>query len=332
MVTAHRVSARLQGAFDSARTDAQGRFRFRVARPESATVYVLSTEYAGIGYFSEPFTGEARTGADSIALVVFDTASAGAPLGVAIRHLVVEAGAPGGDRRVLDLIEVANADSRTRIGADSTATVWSMRLPDGVRDVAVGQGEIPASAVRFPPGRVEVAAAFPPGTRQVVLTYTLPAGEARLRIPVDQPTARLEVLVEGANATADGSLEAAEPMEIENRTFSRFAAGPLAAGVAPAVRLNGPSGRGPWWIAVVLAGVVMAGAMVMAIRRRPSATPDRAVPAETDESPDTLIAAIVALDARYEHRRAEVSPAEWAEYQQRRADLKSRLARRVAPA
>ncbi len=328
-VIAHRLSAQAQGAVDSVRSDAAGRFRFRIADPESATVYVVSTRYAGIGYFSEPFTREARDGADAIALAVFDTASTGAPLAVAIRHIVVPQADSAGWRRVLDLIQLHNPDVTTRVGADSAAPVWRGRVPDGVVQPEVGEGEIPASAVRFEGDRVLLLAAVPPGPKQLVLTYRLAPGARQLRVPVDQPTARFEVLLEDRDATATSELAADEPLTLEGRRFTHFTASGLAAGASPTIRFARPrSGGVPVAIIVVATAAALAAGAVIQWRRRGAAL----APADAAASADALLAAIVALDERYGGREAQVGPAAWAEYQHRRRDLKAKLAARLARA
>jgi hypothetical protein len=333
MVVAHRVNMQAQGPVDSARTDAAGRFRIRIASPESTTVYVVSADHAGIGYFSEPFSHEARDGAGAITLAVFDTTTGGPPLHVTIRHLVVERMGTGGSRRVLDLIQVNNPGTRTRVAADSLAAVWTARLPAGVEMPSVGPGELPESAVIFVAGRVEVAAAFPPGQKQVVLTYVLPAGVPLLSVPIDQPTARFEVIVEG-DAEPRGSLSRGEPLTLDGRQFTRFSATALSAGAEPGVRLSDRGGRSGAWVAALAAALALAALWFVWHRRRSPQSP-RAVTAEAGTpgaapAPAQLVNAIAALDDRYEGREHEVGPAEWAEYRTRRAELKAQLAARVA--
>ncbi len=337
-VLAHRISEAAQGAVDSARTDARGRFRFRIAAPESGAVYVVSARHAGIGYFSQPFTSEARTGADAITLAVFDTASAGPPLAIAVRHLVVQAPEAGGARRVLDLTQVLNAGTTTRVARDSLTPVWSGRLPAGAEGPAAGAGDVPANAVRFVDGRIEVAAAFPPGQKQIVVTYTLPDDARELVLNVDQPIGRLEVLVEDSTAAPAGALQPDEPLTLEGRRFAHFAGGGLAAGTRAAVRFGRDSrSRGlAGWLIVGAAALALAGGAVLAARRaRPAPLSEGAAakaPGPAELPDERLLAAIVALDARYEGREAAVSPAEWLEYQRRRAELKAALAARVARA
>ncbi len=271
-VVAHRVGPARQGAIDSLRSDAQGRFRFTVPRPESLTVYLVSSRYAGLGYFSEPFDARTRAGADSLTLAVFDTASGGAPLTIAGRHVVVTRPDESGLRRVLDVVDVRNGGATTRVGTDSLAPVWRMRLPDDVNELEVGQSEFAASAIRFESGAVLVAAPFPPGEKQVAVTYVLPADAARFTVPVDQPTAEFSVLAEDSltSVAGGGGLTRADPLVLEGRVFQRFVARNLVAGARPAVSLAG--GRAGldryWWLPIAAVALALVAGAIYAARAR----------------------------------------------------------------
>lgn len=325
MVVAHRIGVREQGPLDSLRADARGAFRFRIARPDTGSMYVVSTRYAGIGYFSDPFSPKDRAGADTIRLAVYDTAAAGSPLDVAVRHLVIAAPAGDGSRDVLDIVQVGNPGETTRVPRDSTTPTWHMKLPRGIASFHVGEGEVPTSSVVQAGDSILVTAPFPPGLKQVVVTYVVPRDLKTLRVPLDQPTQRLELLVEDSSASASGaSLAAASPLTIQGRRFRRFSASNIPVGETAEITFGGVPARNLGWLAVVLSAVLLgAGGYLAAQRRRapaPAAAPDG----------DALLRQIVALDERYAAGEAQTPPAEWAEYQARRAALKARLAGRLA--
>ncbi len=337
-VIAHQVGERRQGPVDSMRTDAGGRFRFVVRRPDSGAVFVVSARYQGIGYFSEPM----QNGAGATSLIVFDTTATGPPLALGIRHLVVTQG-DAGQRRVLDIYQVQNPGLATRVGRDSTAPVWSTRLPDGITAPQPGESDIPATAIHFEGGRVSVSAPFPPGLKQVVITYDLPAALRTLAVPVDQPTERLEVLVEDSTTTVSRDLTSADPVVIENRTFRRYSADSLAAGARPTLTFGAApaDARRYVWIAIVAAALALAAGGALIVRR---AGQRAAPPAGTGsvpageatfldaESDERLLAQIAALDDLFSGREGETDPERWASYQRRRVELKAALTRRVARA
>ena len=333
-VVAHRVGTEQQGPIDSLRSDARGRFSFRIARPDTGSMYVVSTLYAGIGYFSAPFASGVRVGADSIVLPVFDTTSAGAPLDVAVRHLVVSApDRADGSRDVLDIVQVANPGTATLVPRDSAPT-WHMQLPRGIESFRVGEGDVPSDAVRRSGDSILVRAPFPPGLKQVVGIYVVPQGLKTLRVPIDQPTARLEVLVEDSLASASGAaLEAANPLELQGRTFRHFSSVRVVRGETAVITFGAAGGGASRaWIAIVLSALLLGGGGFVAARRRGAgrvaAAGGAAEPAEPDQ--DALVRQIVALDEKYASRQAETPAEEWSAYQSKRASLKAQIAGRLA--
>lgn len=332
-VVAHRIGE-AEGPIDSQRTGPAGRFRFRIASADHRAIYLVSARWQGIGYFSLPVPG-ASDSAPAVSLTVYDTASSGGALSVAMRHLVVgRLPEGGGARRVLDIVEVLNPDPATRVGADSAAVVWAMRLPDGIAEATVGEGDISPTAVRFAGDTALVAAPFPPGTKQVVITYLVPRDARSLVVPIDQPTGRLEVLFEDTLGVGAEGLTVQPAFALEGRSFTRYGADRLGAGDAPVLRLASrwPAllrMRATTWLGVFAAAAVIAFGFVAALRRRPApleAPAERAAPGGRD----ALLAQIVALDERYAGRETETPAAEWQAYQERRARLKAALALHVA--
>ena len=342
-VVLHRVGERVQGPVDSQRSDAGGRFRFTVPPPDSSDVLVVSTRHHGIGYFSEPL--QPSQGAPApLVLAVFDTSATGVPLHVGMRHVVLTS-ERNGVRRVLDIFQVANTGGATRVGRDSAAPVWSARLPEGVVSPQPGEGDLPPATIRFDEGRVLVAAPFPPGLKQVVVTYDLPNDARSLTVPIDQPTERLELFVEDSTSVpTGGDLYPDDPVNIEGRTFRRYAADSLAAGDTPAISLSAVASRrrDTTWVVIVVAALTLAGATWYVVRRRPQAPVSTGAPAgprrprgrrhsELAAEPDErLTAMIAALDDRFAGREQDTPAPAWQTYQQRRAELKEELARRLA--
>ena len=334
-VVAHRVGQARQGPIDSGLTDARGGFRFVVAAPETGAVYVVSTLRDGIGYFSDPIAAGNATPA-ALTLVVFDTSSAGPPLEVGTRNVVVTRA--GRERRVLDIYQVENPGDATRVAADSLGSTFSVRLPTGVTDPQSGASDIPASAIRFEGNRVLVSAPFPPGDKQVVISYTLPAGVNSFEVPVDQATGEVDLMLEDSTAQPSDPLRPTDPVAIEGHTFRRYAASGMAAGSSFKVRFSdrGSSRRATLFAALAAGALLLAGA-AFALTRRPAPAPEAepgtlATPAGEliDETRERLVAQLAALDDRFSGREPDTPPEAWASYQARRAALKAALARRLA--
>jgi hypothetical protein len=329
-VVLHRVGPVRQGPVDSMRTDAAGGYRFAVGATDTSDVFVVSSLFQGVGYFADPVPARGPRLA-SLDLAVFEASASGPPLTVGIRSVVVTR--LGGTRKVLDIYQVVNGGTATRIGRDSAAPTFTTRLAAGAVQPAAGESDVPASAIRFAGGTAQVFAPFPPGEKQVVVSFILPEGQQRLDIPLDQPTGRLELLLEDSTARVGPGLTATEPMELEGHRFRRFEADSVAAGSTFTVRFGaaGMPTSSPRAIALGAALALALGA-AWALRRRRAGAPAAAPAVLADEEPsaERLVAMLAALDERFAGREAETPPAEWNAYRSRRGALKAALSRRLA--
>jgi hypothetical protein len=275
-VVLHGMTRGGGGPVDSQRTDAAGRYRFLVRQVDSSAIYVVSALYAGIGHFSEPRPLSGRLAAELGSLVVYDTASTGEPVFLALRFLTVGGARTDGAREVLEAVELENRAARTRIAADGGPPVWQGALPAGVVEWHAGESDVsPEAIVRRGDSVAVYAPIAPGGTKQITFAYVVPASVATLRLPVDQPTGELLLLVEdtAAAVTAPG-LETLAVEDIEGRRFARYRTGALAAGADVAIVLPSPGARPerfvPWIVGA--AALAVLGGLVAALRRRPRPT------------------------------------------------------------
>lgn len=328
-VVLHRISSDSAGPVDSVRTGRDGRYVFSYRAAADRPMYIVSTRYSGIAYFTPPLTAAVVRG-DSATVMVYDTSSAGEPLVARGRHFIVSPPEASGSRRVVDVFEVANESPLTRVAGSNPHGTWRVQLPDGATNPQVGQGDIPPDAVRFAQGSATIFSPFSPGIRQVVLTYELPPSAGDVALPFDQPVSTLEVLVEGGGAQASGPVQPQEGVALEGRQFDRFLGQDVPRGAV--VRLTLPGGRADFSRLRTLALVALAGlALTLGIvhGRRGRGAADGTASAEgpaTEEPSEThaLARAIAALDDAHEGRDGP-SPEEVAAYAQRRAALKAQL-------
>ncbi|HEX9565783.1 MAG TPA: hypothetical protein VF981_17520 [Gemmatimonadaceae bacterium] len=330
-VVLHRISADSAGPVDSMRTPASGQYRFRYRLASTSAMYIVSSRYAGVAYFTAPLRAATVAGPDAD-LLVFDTTSRAFPLTVRGRHFVVSPPDPSGVRRVVDVFEVANDSSRTLVVGSGTDATWRARMPDGVRDPRSSRGDLPPDAIRFSGGSASLAVPFPPGSRQIVLTYGVPAG-APVTIPVDDPTASLEVLVEGSGVEVSGASLAVEPsVTMEGRTFQRYVASSVNAGASFTVQWGGGGGLGGRAGRVALpalAAVAVAAGLVFGRRNRSADLAAARPPAPAVSEAESLAGAIAALDDTYSVD-ARQDAASQARYRERRDAMKSRLVAALA--
>jgi hypothetical protein len=328
-VVLHRVGSDAAGPIDSARTVANGRFRFRYAATGSSdALYFVSAHYAGIAYFSPPLRSASVRGGDAD-VMVYDTTTDTAALRLQGRHLVIAQ--PRGSRRdVAEIFEIENQGARTVVARDSVTPLWTTTVPAEAESIAVAPGDVAAAAVVFRPGRAELYAPLSPGVRQLVLTYVLPVDAMPASIPAARETSVLEVLVEESRAEVTGAgLTETAPVPIEGRTFRRFLARDVAANAVLRVNAPEPAGQNAEGQRVLL--ILLAAAMLGALgfwffRRGPRQAPGAA----TDRSASTadqLIAQLATLDTRFEHAGGDR-----AAYEAERAALKTRIQHALAAA
>ncbi len=270
------------GPVDSVRTDAGGRYRLHVPQLDTSAFYVVSSMYLSVAYFSEPLQIRTPGPIHAGPLMVYDTASTttGLPIHVRRRLLTVAKSRRDGTREVLEILELTNPGTRTRIAPDTVTPVWTGALPAAVLQFQVGEGDFSAQAVERRGDTVALFGPVPPTTmRQLTYSYVLPAGQAALAIPVDQATDEVDLLLEDTTAHVVAlGLEPLGVQQIEQRRFARYRTGPLAAGLRVTVELPraGFQLQRQWWVIVAIAGLVMGWALVVALKRKPSAVSGQA--------------------------------------------------------
>lgn len=332
MVTLHRVGPDRSGPIDSLRTGRDGRYAFRYQPTGSDdALYFVSAMHAGIAYFGAPLRDRVVAGDDAV-VTVFDTTSAPIALRIGGRHLIVSASDVSERREVVEVFELSNDTSVTRVGGARDSATFRLALPPGLTDFEGGrQGDIPSGAMALVDGRLEVYAPFAPGVKQLAFTYTLPRDAFPLSVPVGAPTELLEVLLEDSTGTVQGAGLAREgPVESSGRTFVRWVAKDVPGNAVVQVSFPSVAARPliPRYV-VVAAGVaaLLLFAMRMVASRRVGAAES---PATLD--PDRLAQRIAALDAAHERRRLtaralgrEVDADEQATYDAERTRLKAEL-------
>jgi hypothetical protein len=324
-VVLHRVGRDAQGAVDSLRTGGDGAYRFQYrSQGDTGAVYFVSTVYAGVAYFTAPLR-EPRVVGDDARLLVFDTASVDVPILVRGRHLIVSALDTAQQRTVIEVFEIENTASRTRV-ANERAPSWSAKLPTGATDIRVGDGDIPPDAIAIADGAVQVFAPISPGMRQLSFSYLLPAQAFPWTVPVTEASDVLEVLVEEPAATVSGAkLEPQASVMLDGRGFQRFLAQDVPIGAVATITV--PAGGVPLRTIYVVGIVGIVGLGLLLGLARSVLRPG--VPTFTRRGPsgdpaEQVAARIAALDAKFE-RNAAPSAEERAQWQAERDALKQQL-------
>jgi len=226
-VVLHRVGPDRAGPLDSLRSDASGRYRFEYTRSGSEdAVYFVSAMHGGVAYFTPPLT-EPRIGGRAGEIAVFDTTSRRVPISIRGHHVVISAVDTRASRAIVEVFEISNDSSVTRIAANDRpdGATWATRLLPNASNFRVTQGDIPLDAVKFSNGVASIFAPLAPGVKQFSFSYSVPASAFPLRLPAAARTDVYEVLIEDETGSVTGPrIREMDPVTVEARSFRRFLA------------------------------------------------------------------------------------------------------------
>ncbi len=327
-VVLHRVAPERAGPLDSMVTRRDGGYRFSYATTgDSAALYFVSTSRGGVAYFTTP-TREGTPSGDSAELVVFDTTSRPIRITPMARHLIVTAPDTGQVRTIIEVYEISNDTTLTRVANGPEGFTFDAPLPSGISSVTAGEGDVSPDAVRVRNGRVQVTAPLSPGVKRVSFFYDVPLGDGTIEVLVESPLPVLEVLVEDPRGDATGAgLTAVDPVSVEGRPFRRFLAQDVAGAQTFTVTTpgKGVTSRLRLMLVVTAVGAAMLlGLGAAFLRGGPAAFASRRT-----VDPEALALEIAALDTRFESIAAP-SEEQRAEHYLERAHLKGRLSDALA--
>ncbi len=329
-IVLHRVGADAAAPIDSMRTRADGSYAFTYrATGDSNAVYFVSTSRGGVAYFSQP-TREPRVRGGAADLVVFDTTSAPIEISIRARHIIVTApDSAAANRTVIEVYELSNDSTRTRVpGAQQRAT-FDVPIPLGVGTVTGGQGDISPDAIRADEGRVRVWAPIAPGLKQFSFSYELPVSQSELVVALEGNIPVMEVLIENPNGSAVGAdIAEVDPVSVEGRPFKRF----LAQNVTGPSTLNISTPRATSTtrnMRVMLVVVSVGAAMLLGLGMAMTQKGPAAFKRSREARPEVLALEVAALDAAYEKLESPTE-AQKAEHYLKRAQLKGRLSAALA--
>ena len=270
-VVLHRVGPDRAGPLDSVKSDPRGRYAFNYVRSGSEdAIYFVSASYDGIAYFTPPLAEGKVTGDDG-EVTVFDTTSHSVPTTLRGHHVVVSAVDANGLRSVVEVYDLSNDSSVTRIAPTDTPkdATWQTHVPAGLSNFQVSQGDIPASAVSYAKGVVRVYAPIAPGMKQLSFSYALPAKSFPLSLPLEKETGIYEMMIEEKAGSVTGPhVREVDPVTVEGRNFRRFLASDMPGNSVAVIDLPPPKSDRAidprYMVAITL---LIGGAMVVALAR-----------------------------------------------------------------
>jgi hypothetical protein len=137
----------------------------------------------------------------------------------------------------------------------------------------VGQGDVSPQAVARRGDSVAVYGPIPPRERkQLSYAYVLPAPARALRLPIDQATEEVDLLLEDTTAVVTApQLDSLGIEDIEGRRFARYRTPPLAADAPLAIAFAAPrlAPESLVPLVVAIAALALGVGFVVALRRSP---------------------------------------------------------------
>ncbi|HKC80542.1 MAG TPA: hypothetical protein VKB91_05065 [Gemmatimonadaceae bacterium] len=270
-VVLHRVGPDRAGPLDSLQSDSRGRYSFNYERTGSGdAVYFVSASHDGIAYFTPPLA-EGKVSGDDAEITVFDTTSGHVPMSLRGHHVVVSAVDANARRSVMEVYDLSNDSSVTRIatGDRPEDATWQVHLTPGATDFQVSQGDISAAAVAYTNGVVNVFAPIAPGIKQLSFSYSLPANAFPLKLPLEKETGVYEILIEEKAGSVTGPhLKEVDPVTVEERNFRRFLASDMPENSVAVIDLPAPPPTrsiDPRFLVALT--VVIGGSMIAALAR-----------------------------------------------------------------
>ncbi len=242
-VVLHRVGPDRAGPLDSLRSDSRGRYAFNYARTGSEdAVYFVSASHDGIAYFTPPLA-EGRVSGENGEITVFDTTSGHVPMSLRGHHVVVSTADPNARRSIVEVYDLSNDSSVTRIanGETPAGATWQVHVAPGAADFKVSQGDISPAAVSYANGVVSVFAPLAPGIKQLSFSYSLPANSFPLKLPVETETGIYEILIEEKAGNVSGTnMKEMDPVTVDERNFRRFLASDMPLNSVAIIDLPAP--------------------------------------------------------------------------------------------
>ena len=243
-VTLHGFEAETLMTTLTTTTAADGGFAFDAVDFAPGRQFVVTTEYQGVTYSSDPasFTPGAETATLELPLPVYETTSDDSQLTIAQAHMFLEFVEPE-SVTVGELYVFSNRGDKTLVAEGDQPLQFS--LPEGATDLNVQGGRLDETFFRNDRG-FAVLWSIPPGeaTSQMLYSYRLPYdGALNFAQPVDYALDNVNVLVSDLGVTVSGpQLQSLGVQDFQGEQFQNFSQGALAPGDTFAFEVSGQPG------------------------------------------------------------------------------------------
>jgi hypothetical protein len=330
---------------ESTQVSADGSYAFEDVAFQSDYVYFARVEANGLFFNSDILHGKDVQGAQAdLPLQIYETTSDQTVLRSDRLHVFFDFTTPG-KVQVVNLYIIANPSGKVVVATEEGQPVVRFDLPEGATNLQFQDGQLGERYVETDTGFGDTAAVPPSqgGMNQILFAYDLPYTDSlryTMKLPLPVESAVIMLPTSGVSLRSD-QLQDAGQRDLEGMSFSMFQSpAGLAAGETIELELRGQPGQPGTaqddsmtflLIGVGVFGAVLIGAGYWLLRKRAQerlvleGEAELALEEAPYEASEAILDAIVALDDQH----ATGGLPEEA-YQQRRADLKARLAESLA--
>ncbi len=297
-----------------------GSYKFENVEMAPDRVFLTVVDYKDVTYNSDILHGtDLTSGQPAVLDITITEPSTDATVLVAERlHVILNLDTPG-VLQVANILIVTNPTDKVIVSPSPDQPVVRVALPEGASNLQLEEGGM----VTEDNGTVVSYEPVAPGvSQQIVYMYDLPYNnrtDFAMVMPVRVQSVSL-ILTSTAVSLRSPQLADKGVRNIQNMDVQLFASGELQAGDAVEVTVEKPFDRQPLIIGMGVLALALVGVGIYLLRRSKSAADD--VEAEDDETAETIMDAVIALDDQFQ--AGEISREA---YDTRRAELKERLAK-----
>jgi hypothetical protein len=240
-VTLRVFSGMEEGTSLTATTDAEGKFRFENLDTGPDLSYLVLATYEGVTYSQGLLSFEPDQEEISVELLVYDTTTDDAQVGVERAHMFLTLSEGGVE--VTELYVFANAGDRTYVGTEEVdGRLWTSQflLPGGGHDLVFDDGSLGQRFLSVQSGFVDTEPQWP-GSTSVMFHYVLDCerGECDLSREIQHPIANLNVLIPDADIQVQSAQLSFEgTRDAQGETYLNYVGHDLVPGERLDLRLS----------------------------------------------------------------------------------------------
>jgi mono/diheme cytochrome c family protein len=315
---------------------ASGRYRFVDVDFDPKLIYVVLVDYQGLSFFNSTMDQAQKYQPGSevdLPIKLYDTTTNATRLSAQRLHIFFDFSKPN-TLQVAELFIISNPGDRVVIPARSGDPVLAFKLPEGASNLQFQNGRLSERFVQLPDGFGDTSNIFPgTGSHQVLFAYEIPynARETLLKLDLPLPVESVMAAVpsNGVNLSSPQLAKSSE-RDVEGTKITAYSSGSLPSGSQLVIDLYGSpitsaessAATSKTELAVGLGafGLVCILIAILFYRRQKPESSEKIRLADEEDSEETLLDAIIALDDRFQ--AGELGEAA---YHERRAELKERL-------